>query len=383
MAGRPPRRQRRGAGDAWLTADAGTLLRHLAIPYGRETIFDVLEAVIPYISGLYTLPWIAVGFVGNLLLSRIFGEERVAATMKKIGLVLLFVFIPILLFKLFLNIDFRAKELDFAVLALAAMAFLYLIAYLYARRQAPRFTDGGGERLHFMKTTIVNQGRSAAFFGSAILAIEELRIPAGIYITLLGIYLFAIVPYLLAHLHGREAAASETKNPLPRFLRIFPWYLAAFPIAATVFHAQTGVTTSTYEWGVLLDFAAAITIPAALYYVGSSIKLSDVTPEKLRQLFFVRAGELAKVRMLLLLTLVVTPAVVAVLFGSLWLLGLIPAAWLAVLLLNAVLPITSTNMFLAPYGINEKVTALSVTWSTLFSLPLFVALYYVMALLFG
>lgn len=312
-----------------------------------------------------------------------FGERRVAAAVKKVGLVLLFAFIPVLLFKLFLNINFRAKELDFAVLALAVMAFLYLVAYLYGRRQAPRFTDDGGERLHFMKTTIVNQGRSAAFFGSAILAIEELRIPAAIYITLLGIYLFAIVPYILAHLHGREAAASETKNPLPRFLRIFPWYLAAFPVAAIVIHAQTGVTTSTYEWGVLLEFAAAITIPAALYYVGSSIKLSDVTPEKLRQLFCGHTGELAKVRMLLLLTMVITPVIVAALFGSLWLLGLIPATWLAVLLLNAVLPITSTNMFLVPYGINEKVTALAVTWSTLFSLPLFVVLLYVMTQVFG
>jgi predicted permease len=303
--------------------------------------------------------------------------------MKKIGLVLLFVFIPILLFKLFLNIDFRAGEFDFAILALGVMAFLYLIAYLFARRQAPRFTDDDSERLHFLKTTIVNQGRSAAFFGSAILAIEELRIPAAIYITLLGIYLFAIVPYILAHLHGREAAACETKNPLPRFLRVFPWYLAAFPISATVIHMQTGVTTGTYEWGVLLEFAAAVTIPAALYYVGSGIRLADVTPDKLRQLFFGHEGELAKVRVLLLLTMVITPVVIAALFGSLWMLGLLPAAWFAVLLLNAVLPITSTNMFLVPYGINKKVTALSVTWSTLFSLPLFVVLLYVLSRVFG
>lgn len=303
--------------------------------------------------------------------------------MKKIGLVLLFVFIPILLFKLFLNIDFRAQELDFVLLAVGIMALLYLIAYMFARRQAPQFTDSHSERLHFYKTVIVNQGRSAAFFGSAILAIEELRIPAAIYITLLGIYLFAIVPYLLAHLHGREATTSQTKNPLPRFLRIFPWYLAAFPIAATIIHAQTAIDTSTYEWGVLLEFAAAITIPAALYYVGSGIKLADVTPEKLRQLFFGRTGELAKVRMLLLLTMVITPVIIAGLFGSLWILGIIPAAWFAVLLLNAVLPITSTNMFLVPYGINKKVTALSVTWSTLFSLPLFVVLLYILSQVFG
>ncbi|MFO8132576.1 MAG: hypothetical protein R6U10_01395 [Thermoplasmatota archaeon] len=372
-----PRRRLNGSGEG------ATLLRPPALPDRRETIFDILQAITPYISGLYTLPWIAVGFIGNLLLSRLFGETRVTAAMKKIGLVLLFVFIPILLFKLFLNIDFRAQELDFALLALAFMAFLYLLAYIYARRQAPRFTDSSSERVHFLKTVIVNQGRSAAFFGSAILAIDGLRIPAAIYITLLGIYLFAIVPYLLARLHGREAAACETKNPLPRFLRVFPWYLAAFPIAATVIHAQTGVTTATYEWGVLLDFAAALTIPAALYYVGSGIKLADVTPDKLRQLFFGHTGELAKVRMLLVLTMVITPVVVAVLFGSLWMLGLLPAAWFAVLLLNAVLPITSTNMFLVPYGINRKVTALSVTWSTLFSLPLFVVLLYVMSRVFG
>ena len=168
-----------------------------------STILDVLEAIIPYISGLYTLPWIAVGFVANGILHRLFGEERVKAAMEKISLVLLFVFIPLLLFKLFLNIDFREEELDFAVVACGTMALLYVVAYVFGSRCSSRLTQPKAESVRFLKTIVVNQGRSAAFFGSAILAFSELKIYAAIYITLVGIFLFAIVPYALSILHHR------------------------------------------------------------------------------------------------------------------------------------------------------------------------------------
>jgi hypothetical protein len=315
--------------------------------------------------------------VANGVLSRVFGAGRIKTVMQKISLVLLFVFIPILLFKLFLNIDFRGEELDFAMVACGAMALSYIIAYLFGLRRAPRLAITKQEQVHFIKTVVVNQGRSAAFFGSAILAFSELKIFAAIYITLVGIFLFAIVPYALSALHHQEASHPQSqKSPLPRFLRIFPWYLLIFPVSATLIHHQLDLTTGSSEWGVILDFLAAVTIPAALYYVGSSIKVADLHLNELRQLFSssTHRRELQKVREILLLTMVVTPAVVIVLFGVLLLMQVIVPEWFAVIFLNAILPVTSTNMFLIPYGIDGKVTALAITWTTIISLPVFVVL---------
>ena len=84
--------------------------------------------MMPYITGLYTLPWIVVGFVVNIILARIYGEERISRAMKKAGIVLLFVFIPILLFKHFLNVNFGEEEIDFVIVSCIVMAFLYMIA---------------------------------------------------------------------------------------------------------------------------------------------------------------------------------------------------------------------------------------------------------------
>jgi hypothetical protein len=53
---------------------------------------------------------------------------------------------------------------------------------------------------------------------------------------------------------------------------------------------------------------------------------------------------------------------------------IIPAAWFAVAVINSVLPITSTNMFLIPYGIDKKSTAHVITWSTIICVPLTVIL---------
>jgi len=301
--------------------------------------------------------------------------------MKKVSLVLLFVFIPILLFKLFLNIDFLAEDFDFVLLSCGSMALMYAIAYLFGSRLSPHITATKYSQTAFLKTIVVNQGRSAAFFGSAILALNDLKIYAAIYITLVGLFLFAIIPYILSVLHNREGdRAQSEKNPLPLFLRIFPWYLIFFPISAAIIHYQFDITSGSSEWGIILDFLAAVTIPAALYYVGSSIKITDMKWDELRQLFISNTPQLEykQVRATLLLTMVISPAVVAALFGTLLLFHAIPVEWFTVIFLNAVLPITSTNMFLVPYGINHKVTALSITWTTLISLPVFVVLLSVM-----
>ncbi|RLF47867.1 MAG: hypothetical protein DRN29_01445 [Thermoplasmata archaeon] len=344
------------------------------LSYLGDNILEILDKIIPYISGIWTLPWIVVGFFITIFLTRFFGEEKIDAIMKKVGLVLLFVFIPILLFRLFLDVNFTEEEIDFVVVSCVVMAFLYIIAYLFAMKKVRRVCDKKEKRIEFIKTVIVNQGRSAAFVGGAMLAIERLAVYAAIYISLLGIFLFAIIPYILAVLHKKEIEGGEEKNPLPLFLRIYPWYLLIFPISAAIIHAHTGLTTSTYEWGKILRFLGAITIPAALYYVGAGIKVKDLSKKELQNLFFSKKGELAWVKEIIFLTVILTPIIIAAIFGTLMLLHLIPSEWFVVLLLNSILPITSTNMFLIPYGINGRVTALAVTWTTVISVPLFVVL---------
>jgi len=55
-------------------------------------------------------------------------------------------------------------------------------------------------------------------------------------------------------------------------------------------------------------------------------------------------------------------------------LNLVSKEWFSVITINSIMPITSTNMFLIPYGINKKVTALAVTWTTIICVPIVVAL---------
>ena len=52
----------------------------------------------------------------------------------------------------------------------------------------------------------------------------------------------------------------------------------------------------------------------------------------------------------------------------------IPASWFAVITINSILPITSTNIFLLPYGIDRKSTVHAVTWTTLVCVPIVVGL---------
>lgn len=324
-----------------------------------------------------------MGFFANIILSKIFGEEKINETMKKIGIGILFIFIPVLQFKLFLNVDFGSEEINFAFIAFANMAFLYLIAYIFAVKKAEKNLPEK-EKNYYLKTVIVNQGRSAAFVGGAILAIEEWAIYAAIYIGLLGIFLFAIVPYVLSSIHKREVMASKKeKNPLPFFLRIYPWYLLLFPVSAVIVHKYTGITTSSYDWGIILNFFASLTIPIALYYVGSSIKIKDIKIDELKKLFYGEGGGHGKwVRDILILTMVITPVIISLLFGLLLFLKIIPSEWFVVMVLNSILPITSTNMFLIPYGIDKKVTALSVTWTTIFAIPVFVILIEILSSIF-
>ena len=346
-------------------------------------MIDILRDILTYISGLYTLPWILVGFIITILLAKIVGREKIDRIMKKIGLILLYFFIPILAFRIFLNTDFGTKQIEFAIIVSIIVFFMYLIAFVFARYKADSWNLEASKKRLFIKTVLTNQGRSSAFIGGALLA-TPWKVEAAIYIALVGVALFAIIPYILSYMHKKELRNSkkvEHVKALPWFLRLFPWYLLAWVIAAIVIHAVTGITTEDFghDLEILVMFYTAITIPAALYYVGAGIHPSDLKKSELKKLFgLTKSKEIgdhwAWVRGIVLLTVIVTPVLTVFVFAPLFAFGLISSAWFAVIIINSILPITSTNIFLLPYGIDKKSTAHSVTWTTIICVPIVVLL---------
>jgi len=223
-----------------------------------------------------------------------------------------------------------------------------------------------------------------------MLAIPALKIYAAIFMALVGIALFAIIPFILSHMHKKERKKDEgiSKNPLPWFLKIYPWYLIIFVVLGVLLQfllgpAPEGLKLSTHLLGKNLDVIwnlyTAITIPAALYYVGAGIHPTDLKKSELKKLLGLdKKGEKSYhwnwVRKTFILTVIITPAIVAIISGILFFIGLILLEWLIVIMINVFLPVTSTNMFLLPYGIDKKTTAHIVTWTTLVCVPLVVGL---------
>jgi hypothetical protein len=348
-------------------------------------MIEILKAILPYISGLYTLPWIVIGFILTILIAKITGREKIDKIMKKIGLILLYFFIPVLLFRIFISTTFGSREIEFSLIVSFIILLMYILAYVYAKYQMKKQHFPAKKESLYFKTMLTNQGRSSAFIGSAMMAFWQLE--AGIFMALVGIALFAIMPYLLSHLHKKECKETdESKNPLPWFLKLYPWYLISFVLAAVLLHGPGGITIDFNESiPFLVKFYTAITIPAALYYVGAGIHPSDLKLGEIKKLIGLDSDDSDHwkwVRDMFILTVLITPLVIGVLFGGLHLLGFIPGAWLAVIIINAVLPVTSTNMFLLPYGIDKRSTAHIVTWTTLVCVPIVVVLIMIFSYLF-
>lgn len=346
-------------------------------------MIGLLKDVLPYISGLYTLPWIVIGFVATILIAKVTGREKIDGIMKKIGLILLYFFIPVLLFRIFISTTFGSKEIEFALIVAGIILVMYLLAYVYAKYQIKKMLLPAKKETLYLKTVLTNQGRSSAFIGSAMMAFWQLE--AGIFMAIVGIALFAIIPYLLSHLHKKERKQTvEHKNPLPWFLKIYPWYLISFVILAILLHGPGGVTKDSIPF--LVKFYTAITIPAALYYVGAGIHPSDLKISEIKKLLGMDNEEDSDhwkwVRQMFILTVLITPLIIGIIFGGLLAVGLIPGAWFAVIFINAILPVTSTNMFLLPYGIDKRSTAHIVTWTTLVCVPIVILLIWMFSIFF-
>jgi len=351
-------------------------------------MIETLNVIYNYITGLWTLPWILVGFLVTLALSRMFNEDKVNKAMKKIGLILLYVFVPLLLFRIFLDVDFGEAEMMFTVVCFVIFVFMYFLAYQFANVKAKKMDLHGTEKRYFIKTVLTNQGRSSAFIGGAMLAIAEWRVFAALYMSIGAIFLFAIIPYILSYLHKKDAETSDdTKvHALPWYLRLFPWYLLAFAFASVAFHGTTGIYLQDFgDPGIIFKFFTALTIPAALYYVGAGIHPRDLKVNEMKKLFSRNKktqDHWLWIRNIFFLTVVITPLLTAIFFSIFLVLNVIPKQWFAVIVINSILPITSTNMFLVPYGIDRKVTALSVTWTTIVCVPIVVILIMVFGIYF-
>jgi hypothetical protein len=310
--------------------------------------------------------------------------------MKKIGLVLLYFFIPVLIFRIFLDRDFGNNEIKFAIVSCIVIFFMYTLAYIFSKYKAEKLKLKGASKLEFIKSVLTNQGRSTAFIGGALLA-TPWYIEAAIFIALVGVALFAIIPGLLSYMHKKETEKSdENINALPWHLQLYPWCLLTFAIAGIFIHNITGIKIKDFgDIGSIVIFYTALTIPAALFYVGADIHPRDLKISELKKIFCLNHDNKNKdhyhwswVRNILLLTVVITPLSISIVFGLLYFIGLISSAGLAVIVINSILPITSTNMFLVPYGINQRVTALSITWTTIICIPVVVLLITVFGIYF-
>lgn len=345
-------------------------------------MIQILESILPYIKGLYTLPWIFIGFIITLILSRFFGEEKLNKLMKKIGLVLLYIFVPLLLFKILLSVNFKRDELTFTVTCFIILILMYIFAYLFAKYRQKKLQLKEKNKAYYIKTVLTNQGRSSAFVGGAMLAIDEWRVFATLYMIIGAIFLFAIIPYILSYFHSKEIKKSEKKVKIkaqPYYLKIFPWYLLCFAFVAVIIHAMSGVTHKDFgDYGIIFDFITALTIPAALYYVGAGIHIRDIKymADRIKKKKVRKESQKNWIwtKDIIFLTIIITTILTFIIFGILLYLNLVSKEWFSVITINSIMPITSTNMFLIPYGINKKVTALSVTWTTIICVPIVVAL---------
>lgn len=346
-------------------------------------MLEFLDVVSNYISGLYTLPWILIGFILTVSFSRLLGEELVNKAMKRNALILLYVFVPLLLFRILLNVDFGSNEINFTITCFVILTLMYILAYFFAKYRVKKMKLTTGEENHFIKTVLTNQGRSSAFVGGAMLAIPDWQVQALIYMIIGAIFLFAIIPGILSYLHKKEINESDATTKikaLPWYLKIFPVYLFAFAFAAVAIHGFMGITVKDpTDFNRFFVFFTQATIPAALYYVGAGIHPRDLKIDELKKLFGVKNSEKTKdhwpwIRTIFFLTVLITPILTLAVMLPIYIVGLVSSAWFAVIVINSILPITSTNMFLIPYGIDKKVTAISVTWTTIVCVPIVVVL---------
>ena len=175
-------------------------------------MIDTINSILPYITGLWTLPWILIGYISTIILSKIYGSLKVDIIMKKIGLIILYFFIPLLLFRIFLDVDFGQNEINFSLICFFIIGFTYLISYIYGKNKVNKIDIKEEKKIIYLKTLLTNQGRSSAFVGGAMLAIPDWQIPAAIYMSIGAIFLFAIIPNFLSFIYEQLVILYKLKS---------------------------------------------------------------------------------------------------------------------------------------------------------------------------
>ena len=172
-------------------------------------MIDILKNILTYISGFYTLPWILIGFIATIFIAKVIVREKIDNIMKKVGLILLYFFIPLLIFRVFLDL-FEESQIIFVIIVFVVILLMYILAYIYGKYVIKTQDYKGEKKILFLKTILTNQGRSSAFIG--MMMMEYWPVAAGIMIALVGIVLFAIIPYILSHMHKKEVNIKEYKT---------------------------------------------------------------------------------------------------------------------------------------------------------------------------
>ncbi|KAL0213218.1 hypothetical protein RCL1_006844 [Eukaryota sp. TZLM3-RCL] len=151
--------------------------------------------IIKYLSGLYALPWLVFGFFINLALTKCCSIDKIRRFMKVFGNVLLYFLIPLLIFRLFLSVDFDAYAVIFSVISALTIGSMYLISYLYAYYTSKSLKMARKEAEEYIKSVFTNQG--------ALLGIEEWSFYAAIYLAIFGIFLFVLTPFVLSKITSK------------------------------------------------------------------------------------------------------------------------------------------------------------------------------------
>ncbi|KAL0225677.1 hypothetical protein P9112_013001 [Eukaryota sp. TZLM1-RC] len=349
--------------------------------------------ILPYISGVAALPWIIIGFIVNSILCYCLNPSSVIKAMKAFGKVLLFVFIPLLQFRIFLSIPFGLSEISFSITAVAVMLLLYLVSYYSSKLRSRSLKLCIMENQEFLKTCLTNQGRSSAFIGGSLLSIAAWEIQASLYMALYGVFLFVLIPIALSRMSKKDVLPKELQDmsspadvdlesnhtpvkptsPIPLYLQIFPVFLLVTIAIAIILNRMFDITMESLgKPGEYIHLVSAFTVPLGLYYAGSGVKAEDLKWMNISQVFSTQSQSLAlrSTSFTLFINLVISPLIIGSIFGVLTLFKIIDTSWFSVIFINTILPTTPTNIFLEEFGINKKATALTVSTSTALGVPL-------------
>ncbi len=191
----------------------------------------LLQSIIPKISGLYTLPWIVVGFIVTNLLAYYHTQDKVNLYLRKVALVLLYVFVPLLVFRIFLDTGIGLYELEFVSIVISSITFMYLLALALCPVSNPTPKPCWREKIKLPENCDhQNQGR-LCFCGWNYVSGAKLGSFGGDFYGSLRYCPICNNPIHLHVMHDREHKERDRLITLPWFLRVYPYYFILYVVA--------------------------------------------------------------------------------------------------------------------------------------------------------